>query len=133
MIPDGVNEFDFYRILGRLEEGQRNMLSMFEDERELARVERRMGVEREERFERAERAFHDHIEHAASVERQVMSNKERLDKLSERAERSEDLNKKIMGIFGLATFAFAMMLQGMWWVVTHFAELGTFIKNLFKI
>lgn len=132
MIPDGVNEFDLYRILGKLEEGQRNLLSLFEDERELARVERRMSVERDERFERAERAFHDHIEHAAAVEKQVMSNKERLDKLSERAERSEDLNKKIMGIFGLATFAFAMMLQGMWWAVTHWAEMVTFIKSWFK-
>lgn len=131
MIPD-INEFDLYRILGRLEEGQRNLLSMVEDERELARDERRTSLERDERFERAERAFLEHIQHAAAVEKQVMSNKERLDKFSERADRSEDLQKRVMGIFGLATFAFAMMLQGMWWALTHWTELGTFIKGLFK-
>lgn len=133
MIPDDINEFDLARTLGRLEEGQRNMLRLFEDERELARIERRMSVERDERFDKAERAFLDHIEHAKAVERQALSNKERLDRFEERAARMEDLQKRIMGIFGLATFGFAMMLQGMWWLITHWGEAVTFIKGLFKI
>lgn len=131
MIPD-INEFDFYRILGRLEEGQSNLLRLFEDERELARVERRDSLERDERFERAERAFLDHIAYAKAVERQVLSNKAEIDKFKERSDKSEDLQRKVMGIFGLATFAFAMMLQGMWWALTHWSELGGFIKGLFK-